>query len=135
MIEVQRVRVDRGLFIDAVDLGAGTGHRAWWPETYQVYTLDGDPVTESYRGRGVVVDREGERYLMLGDPYTSPRLDEYRLADEPTTLTGDEPREREEFREGFAAGTAPSRKRRRPNASHRWRQGWEAGRRAIGREP
>lgn len=135
MIDVRRrIWVDRGLFIDAVDLGGASSYSAWWPEPYQVYTLEGEPVRESYRGPGAIVRRDGARFLILGDPYATTTLYEYRLADEPT-LTEDERREREQYRAGFAAGVDWRRKRKTPNAPSLWREGWDAGRRAIGRTP
>lgn len=129
MIDVRRVWVDRGFFIDSIDLGGATGHSASWPEPYQVFTPEGEPATGSYRGQGAIVVRDGVRWLFLGDPYRTTTIHEYRIADRPT-LTDEQIRDREEYRAGFAAGEDPRRKRMKRDATYYWREGWNDGRRA-----
>lgn len=52
---------------------------------FQLFDADtGKPSTGDYRGPGTIVDRDGKRYLLLGDPSRQAYLSEYVIADEAT---------------------------------------------------
>lgn len=133
-MNTQRVWIHGGLFIDTVDLGTPY-YAAPYPQPFQLFTAEGELVaTGDYRGPGAMVERDGARWLVLGDPHGTSWLHEYRIAPEPL-LTDDDRQTRESYRAGFAAGVDGARKRPRPNAPYAWREGWKDGREAIGRTP
>jgi hypothetical protein len=132
-MNIERVWVHGGLFIDTVDLGTSS-YAAPYPQPFQLFTEDGKLATGEYRGRGVVIERDGARWLLIGDPYSTTRLEQYRIAAEPL-LDEHDRRTREDYRAGFAAGADGARKRPRPGATYDWREGWKDGRHAIGRTP
>ena len=134
-MNTQRVWVHGGLFIDTIDLGTSS-YAAPYPQPFQLFTEDGRraSATGEYRGPGVIVERDGARWLLVGDPQATTWLEEYRIAPEPF-LDEHDRKTREDYRAGFAAGADGARKRPRLGATYDWREGWKDGRHAIGRTP
>lgn len=132
-MNTQRVWVHGGLFIDTIDLGT-SHYAAPYPQPFQLFTEDGKLATGEYRGPGVIVERDGARWLLVGDPHKTTWLEEYRIASEPL-LDEHDRKTRHDYRAGFAAGADLARKRPRSDATYDWREGWKDGRHAIGRTP
>lgn len=51
---------------------------------YQLYDDNGKERRGEYHGIGSIVERDGVRFAILGDPYRSTQLPEYRIAQTPT---------------------------------------------------
>jgi hypothetical protein len=89
---------------------------------YQLFHADGTPTTRDYHGRGVIVQRGEDSFVVLGNPVTDCHLPEYRIAAEPTQNSVD-------YVEGYRHALRQKRAKAGATWSERfmdgWRQGWQ----------
>lgn len=127
---MRRIGIVRGLWQMDVNLASLAGYGEYdapFIVLVQLYDENGRAASGAYEGPATVVERGGEKYLVLGDPMKSTQLPEYRIG----KALEESDRELEEAVAGFKAGMK-LKGRKSPTKSHIWHEAFGEARKLLG---
>jgi len=126
-VSVERLIIEDGKLVrwHYVAPSDADNNEQYWME-YQLYDEQGQAATGNYKGPGAVTRSNGMLHVIVGDPYTATRLEEYTMDEDPT------PSSLARF-DGYAHGMKAKRYRAPTRRNPEWADGYYEAWRARGR--